>query len=275
MHYPWRKHLKARLRKRQPARVTVEWLQENRWWWRGVEQAIARHVDEDLKPRHASERVRFIAWVFRTWRYVQLSAFLHELGRRCQKKKPASWLELPDKEIMRLLHQWPDKYTTAGHDTPLICQPFEPGKEWMFEPVKTHKTRQEVLWNKNEPAWTEPYIVTANLNVGDNAILNQFKEWLAEERKRTGIASPRGGSTQGIGKGVWRFCEILDRKNAGLRLDEGQHSLASKAVALWRAVQNPSPPFTREFYLRVALRDIPKHGRILESSLPPVSSRPR
>ena len=81
-----------------------------------------------------------------------------------------------------------------------------------------------------------------------------------DERKRTGIPSPRGGSTQGIGKRLWRLIEVLDKRKAGLPLDEVEHSLCSKAGTLWKSVKHPPPPYNPIFYVRVALRDILKHG---------------
>ena len=274
--FRWRKYLSKNARRSQPKEVTVEWLKQNRWWWRNVETSIAQQVEEDF-PADASQQSRSKAAELRTWNDVKASAFVYELGRRFQRRKSRNWLELPDVEIHQLARDWPDKHSTAGHDTPLVCRRFDGHAEWYFEPVATCRDLRtgEVLWNRNEPAWTEPHVFAVNLNVGDRAIADQFREWLAEQRGQTGIPSPRGGSTQSMGAKTWRFIEAVDKKQSGLACDEIENSCCSKAESLWDALKNPASCYSRPFYLRVALRDIPKHGHILPGSLPPVPTLTR
>ena len=282
-HYPWRVEFEKRLCLPQPTTVTEQWLKDNRWWWRDAHAAIQRHYANKLSPDDArllqdSELAR--------WREAELSAFLYELQRRCELGPAlAPWPLLSRSKLLALLSRWPNPYTSTSLHMPALIHPFRSKMEWPLEPVSAFRTKSgEPLWNKTEPAWTHPVALAANLAVGDRAILARIKEWLREERTRTGIKSPRGGSVQGLGAKLWRFCEILDRKKVGLQLDESQHSHASKALALWRAVKNPqprayddlkAPTFSPEFFLRVALRDIPKHGKILEKSLPNLDSPER
>ena len=169
---PWREYLSKHLRKRQPAKVTAAWLEENRWWWKHVEHAVTRHCDKDF-PSHQNERAGIVAGIFKTWRSVQLSAFLHELERRFQGGKQPAWPELPKAELLRLAGKWMPAHTAAGHDTPLMCRRLNPPGPWLMEAGVTFKDPKTnaVLWNKYEPAWTDTFIFAANLNVGDKAIL--------------------------------------------------------------------------------------------------------
>ena len=170
---------------------------------------------------------------------------------------------------MKAWKRWPG---SDAVEKPLFILPYTPQTECYLEPVEPINCEKtgDVLWNHNEPAWTRPFIIAANLNLGDKAAVAEFKEWLKKERERTGIPSPRGGSNQAIGKKIWRFLEAIDLHRAGLlassRGEAGPYTL-SRAQKLWEYLRSDPAPYTPEYYFRTVISEVAKYGRIREGSL--------